>query len=730
MAYTKIHAIKRTLSKALDYIENPDKTDYQQLVSGYNVDPLTASIDFEMTTALAGEFNGYTKRKNNNLAYHMIQSFSPDDHVTPEQAHEIGKKLADTLLDGKYEYVISTHIDKGHTHNHIIFNATSFYDQKKFNSQPYKTASKIRSISDNLCAEQGLSVIHTNQQLKSSYQRNRKFSSRSSYKSEIRKKLNFILDISTSFEQFTAFSKELGITIDNNKEVLRYKLPDQVRFTGADQLSDDDTFQKSNILDRVYDNARNQSLIKDAIKDAAKEAVNFNIFQSILKDRYSILCKEAPSGIVSYKLINGVSDPVKDFALGSSYSGKSIKNAIQTRIFDFDISDADVSIRQRFESLFPSNTPDKETTVILTAKNIKKITKDGIQINLPDASGNNKLIYIDSNHVDYRSNTNDYVVHIGSSFDYYPSGYQDTDSDEKPLKGEEVIRTLELVNGVLPYELEVSPKDIKSISPKGITLSLPDAGLDRVFIENKYVTYSNLSSGSCRVQLYYNWNYKYNSTSNNKKIFSSVKGHKLWEHLTSHPLEIDQSLSNKIEFMKSKASLSQTKQLANYLLFMKTENISSEKDFDSKLLSLQEQLSTASNSIKTLRDKSAVYKNAAKYLIAYNQYLPIKQAADRQLPFAKNKFLRDNESELKSFDFAAAQLEKLGVNTNVDPDKVKELIINQDHQIQDLSNSVKEITDKITTIKDIQNLSQEITTRYQPNNSTHKIADLQKHEER
>ena len=110
MAITKIHAIKSTLGKALAYIENPDKTDGQMLVSGYNCEPQTASIDFEMTAVLAHKARNLKRKRSTNLAYHLIQSFSPEDAVTPEQAHELGKKLAFEYTGGKYEYLYAVHL--------------------------------------------------------------------------------------------------------------------------------------------------------------------------------------------------------------------------------------------------------------------------------------------------------------------------------------------------------------------------------------------------------------------------------------------------------------------------------------------------------------------------------------------------------------------------------------------------------------------------------------------
>lgn len=150
MAITKIHAVKVRLGDAINYIENPDKTDGQELISGYNTAPQTAVLDFSITAAMARKARNTSAKKQGNLAYHMIQSFSPDDAVTPERAHELGRKLATEFTDGKFEFVVATHINKDSIHNHIIINAVSFYDYKKLRTVPYRTAQQIRSISDRL----------------------------------------------------------------------------------------------------------------------------------------------------------------------------------------------------------------------------------------------------------------------------------------------------------------------------------------------------------------------------------------------------------------------------------------------------------------------------------------------------------------------------------------------------------------------------------------------------
>ena len=124
MAYLKIFPIKVTDKKALDYITNPDKTDEKLLVSSFGCSPETADLEFSMTREMAKKNGMY---KGDNMAFHLIQSFKPGE-VDAENAHRLGQQFADEVLKGKYEYVISTHVDKNHIHNHIIFNAASFVD--------------------------------------------------------------------------------------------------------------------------------------------------------------------------------------------------------------------------------------------------------------------------------------------------------------------------------------------------------------------------------------------------------------------------------------------------------------------------------------------------------------------------------------------------------------------------------------------------------------------------
>lgn len=150
MAITKIHPIKSTLNLAIKYITNKDKTDEKILVSTLNCHEETAHFQFQNT-------RNYYNTNWTVLARHLIQSFLPDE-LTPELAHEIGKKLCDKLLKDNYEYILTTHIDRGHIHNHILFNNVSFKTGKCYQSNK-RTYHNIRNISDELCKENNLIVI-------------------------------------------------------------------------------------------------------------------------------------------------------------------------------------------------------------------------------------------------------------------------------------------------------------------------------------------------------------------------------------------------------------------------------------------------------------------------------------------------------------------------------------------------------------------------------------------
>ena len=232
MAVTKIKPVKSTLSKALDYIENPDKTDGKMLISSFGCSYETADIEFGYTLSQALD-------KGNNLAFHLIQSFAPGE-VDYEKAHEIGKQLADAVTKGQHEYVVTTHIDKGHIHNHVIFCAVNFVDHHKYNSNK-RSYYGIRNMSDKLCRENGLSVVVPGKGSKGkSYAEYQAEKTGTSWKGKLKIAVDALIPQVSSFEELLQRLQAAGYEIKPGKYV-SCRAPGQERFTRLKTLGADYT---------------------------------------------------------------------------------------------------------------------------------------------------------------------------------------------------------------------------------------------------------------------------------------------------------------------------------------------------------------------------------------------------------------------------------------------------------------------------------------------------------
>ena len=251
MAITKIHPIKSTLNLAIEYIVNGDKTDEQILVSTHKCHESTAHTQFLRTRNDAGT-------KGTVLARHLIQSFLPGE-TTPEMAHQIGIELCKKILKDEYEFVLSTHIDKGHIHNHIIFNNVNMVTGRCYQSNK-KSYHQIRCQSDKLCKENNLSVID---EFYESYKKKYKTNGKSWYENEQAKRgaswksrLQFDIDRminqSKNWNEFLKKMADLGYEIKYGKHIA-FKPKDKPRFTRAKTIGEDYTEErlKEHIAERV-----------------------------------------------------------------------------------------------------------------------------------------------------------------------------------------------------------------------------------------------------------------------------------------------------------------------------------------------------------------------------------------------------------------------------------------------------------------------------------------------
>lgn len=226
------------MSKAIAYILNPEKTDEKLLVSSYGCASETAAREFEWTRRIAGQKGMNPVRI---IARHVIQSFEIGE-VTPELAHEIGKQFADEILGGKYEYVLTTHIDKDHVHNHLIFNAVDFVDYHAYKS--YKRIYyDMREVSDRLCKENGLSVIPPSQNKGMSYKEYTEAKRGTSWKQKLKQTIDRLVITAKDYDDFLRLMQEAGYEIKPGKYI-SFRAEGQERFTRSKTIGENYTEER------------------------------------------------------------------------------------------------------------------------------------------------------------------------------------------------------------------------------------------------------------------------------------------------------------------------------------------------------------------------------------------------------------------------------------------------------------------------------------------------------
>ena len=256
MAYTKIHAIQATVNKAVDYICNPDKTDEGILISSYGCSPETAAYDFKFALSK-------TSQSDPNKAYHLIQSFLPDE-VSYKEAHQIGVELADKLLEGKYSYVVTTHIDKGHVHNHIIFCAADNVNHEKYHDCK-KTYYNIRNLSDDLCREHKLSVITPGEKRGKTYKEWQAGKNGSAWKERLKADIDGAIKIAATYEDCIELIRAKGYEVkgedfgEKAHKFIAFRPLDRENFVRGSTKSLGAEYTKERIKERIEE----KSLVKD-----------------------------------------------------------------------------------------------------------------------------------------------------------------------------------------------------------------------------------------------------------------------------------------------------------------------------------------------------------------------------------------------------------------------------------------------------------------------------------
>lgn len=679
MAITKIHAVKVRLGDAINYIENPDKTDGQELISGYNTAPQTAVLDFSVTAAMARKSRNTSAKKQGNLAYHLIQSFSPDDAVTPERVHELGRKLAMEFTDGKFEFVVATHINKDSIHNHIIINAVSFYDYKKLRTVPYRTAQQIRSISDRLCMEAQLSVIKDPQQLGQLYPTYIQKKRITSNRTEVRKKLNFCLERATNYAQFLQMSQELGISVCQRGKHMTYLLEGAGRVIRDTSLADTDKFTYTGLVERLEDSAAEQLFIHERIAKILPNVSTFADFAKLLQSEGVKIRVKKQSGQLLYKAADLDGTWIPADALGDGFTLAGLESAIKNKSGILDTNHS-TSIAELYQELTTNYPQSCDTSVRLTSRQICSASKRGVLLQIHDSSGNPAKLMIDNSHI-HTTPDGSVSADIGAAFSYditYDDGTHGT------IRGSDLIRQIDEENLTQPLIVSLTADQIMAMSLRGVTVHLPQYHIERLFIPERYVQ-RNVELGSCAISLYPGWQYSYVPIGN-EKTRKSISGAELAQSLGG-VVQVgtsESSLARRVANVERRAGIANAKELGKILSGMADSGLHFAADFDKQINTYHRKEMNLRNRIADLHAKNKTYAAVAHSLQVCKTYKSVWMAYVSQPQPYKETYYKENEAVLQTYSRAASQLDGMGISLGTEPEKVRQLVTETEGRIADL----------------------------------------------
>ena len=380
------------MSKAIAYILNPEKTDEKLLVSSYGCASETAAREFEWTRKIA-EQKGMNPVRI--IARHVIQSFEIGE-VTPELAHEIGKQFADEILGGKYEYVLTTHIDKDHVHNHLIFNAVDFVDYHAYKS--YKRIYyDMREVSDRLCKENGLSVIPPSQNKGMSYKEYTEAKRGTSWKQKLKQTIDRLVITAKDYDDFLRLMQEAGYEIKTGKYI-SFRAEGQERFTRSKTIGENYTEEriKERIAGRTPRRSQRQTTpkgisligdIQERIRLIDSKGYEYKAKLTILKEAARTLNYLTENNLLQYA---DLEKKVEDVHSSYDRTGKELKG-VEARLREVQPLIKNISNYQRLKPVYDAFQKAKDKSGFKAKHEAELVIFEAARSTLLAMQGDEKL---------------------------------------------------------------------------------------------------------------------------------------------------------------------------------------------------------------------------------------------------------------------------------------------------------------------------------------------------
>ena len=225
----------RAISEIIDYVANPQKTDHGRLITGFECDSRVADAEFMLAKRQYIAATGRVRGADDVIAYHVRQSFCPGE-ITPEEANQLGVEFAKRFTKGKHAFIVCTHIDKAHVHNHIIWSSVNLDCDRKFRNF-WGSTKAVRRLSDTLCIENGLSVVENPKLHGKSYDQWLGDQAKPSHRELLRVAIdNALAQKPADLDELLKLLRESGCEVSKRGKSYRLKLPGWGKVSRLDSL--------------------------------------------------------------------------------------------------------------------------------------------------------------------------------------------------------------------------------------------------------------------------------------------------------------------------------------------------------------------------------------------------------------------------------------------------------------------------------------------------------------
>ncbi len=489
---------KKYRRRLIKYILNPDKTDNLKLVSDFG---MSNYLDFPSYEEMVEMYNvNFTnndklyeyrndrqeKHQQNIHAHHLIQSFSPEDNLTPEEINRIGYETIMELTGGRFRFIVATHTDKDHIHNHILINAIDCNSDKKL-IWNYALERNLRMISDRISKMAGAKIIEK----RFSYRDYQKYRA-TSHKFELKQRLYFLMQQSKSFDDFLEKAEQLHVHIDFSQKHSRFMMTDRAmtkpirgRQLSKRDLYDEDFFRmhfaKQEIASRLEFLLNCVNSLKGLLTKSKELNLTIDLKQ---KNVIFILEENGKQFSLSHKKIsdeklydvNFFQDYFKNKEVGVSEGIENLQ--AQYRAFQEERDKEKVSteeIEEAFETFKEKRDAVHEFEVKLTEHQIEKLVDEGIYIKVSFGINQSGLIFIPNYQLDIMEEENQkkYKVYIRETTSYFVYNKEHSDKNQY-IKGRTLIRQLTNDSRVIPYRRPTVERLQEKISEISLLIELTE----------------------------------------------------------------------------------------------------------------------------------------------------------------------------------------------------------------------------------------------------------------